>query len=234
MAEMEPELSIVTPFFNEQTTLLESAQRVLALHFHLELLLCDDGSTDTSGSLADDLAREFPERVRVFHLGKNRGKGAAVRVGIEQARGKVVVIHDADLEYDPQDLVLMLKEMRRLKAPVIHGSRRLRFRSHAAQARYYWGGVALTWVTNLLFGSTLTDEPTCYKMWERQLIQSIPLQADGFEFCPEVTARILRRGHKIPEIQIGYRPRSVHEGKKLRFRDGIIAIFTLLRVRCFG
>ncbi|HLU38006.1 MAG TPA: glycosyltransferase family 2 protein [Planctomycetota bacterium] len=228
-----PDLSVVVPVYNEVATLAQIVEKVLALPVSVEVLLVDDGSTDGSGALCDELAARHPGVVRAFHLERNRGKGAAVRTGIAAATGRAVVVQDADLEYDPEDLVRLLHEMDRRGTPVIYGSRRLHHRSKTAQARYYWGGVLVTWVTNLLYGARLTDEPTCYKMWRRELIQSIPLECDGFEFCPEVTAKVLRRGHRIPEIQIRYTPRSIHEGKKIRVRDGWKAIWTLLRLR-FG
>ena len=225
-----PQLTVVIPFYNESRTLAEIVRLVLAVPIASELVLVDDGSTDGSAAIADQLAAADP-RIRVFHQPRNIGKGAAVRRGIQEARGDVVVIQDADLEYDPNDFVAMLAEMRRLDSAVIYGSRRLHHRSRTVQAGYYLGGVLLTWITNLLYGARLTDEPTCYKMWRRELIQSIPLQCDGFEFCPEVTAKVLRRGHRIPEVQIRYAPRTVAEGKKIRLRDGWIAIKTLLRFR---
>ncbi len=228
-----PQLSVVVPVYNERATLATVVDAVLALPLRVEVLLVDDASRDGSGALCDELAGRHPGRVRAFHQDENRGKGAAVRVGIQAATGEAVVIQDADLEYDPDDLVRLFDEMRRLGSQVIYGSRRLRYRSASVQARFYWGGVVITWVTNLLYGAGLSDEPTCYKMWRRELIQSIPLTCDGFEFCPEVTAKVLRRGHRIPEIQIRYTPRTVHEGKKIRWQDGWKAIATLLRFR-FG
>lgn len=224
------ELSVIVPVYNEEGTLREIVGRVLDVDLDLEVLIVDDGSADRTGEVADQLALAH-DRVRTFHLEKNRGKGAAVRRGIAAARGDVVVVQDGDLEYDPRDFVPMLAEMRRLESPVLHGSRRLRYRSATARATYYWGGVLLTKVTNLLYGSRLTDEPTCYKMWTRELIQSIPLESDGFEFCPEVTAKVLKKGIDIPEIQIHYEPRSRAEGKKIRFRDAWLAIWTLVRLR---
>lgn len=231
-SEPAPQLSVVVPVYNERATVAQVVEAVLELPLRVEILLVDDGSTDGSGPLLDELAASDP-RVRVFHQDRNRGKGAAMRRGIGEARGDAVVIQDADLEYDPADLVRLYDEMLRLDAQVIYGSRRLQYRSASVQSRYYWGGVILTWVTNVLYGARLTDEPTCYKMWRRTLIQSIPLLCDGFEFCPEVTAKVLRRGHRIPELQIRYTPRTVHEGKKIKLRDGWKAILTLLRFR-FG
>lgn len=224
-----PRLSVVMPVHDEKATLESIVARVLALPVSLELLIVDDGSTDGSGRIADRLAEE-DRRIRVFHK-PNQGKGSAVRVGIGQARGDYVVVQDADLEYDPRDLLRMLDTMERSGTQVLYGSRRLRYRSSSVQASYYWGGVLVTWFTNWLYGSCLTDEPTCYKMWRRELVQSIPLRADGFEFCPEVTAKVLKRGIAIPEIQIRYEPRSAAEGKKIRLRDGLVALWTLLRLR---
>jgi glycosyltransferase involved in cell wall biosynthesis len=233
-ASRVPGLSVIVPVYNEERTLCQIVERVLDVDLEVDLdvevIIVDDGSLDRTGELAEELAVAHG-RVRAFHLEENRGKGAAVRRGIAEARGDVVVVQDGDLEYDPRDFVPMLAEMRRLQSPVVYGSRRLRFRSASAQVGYYWGGVLVTAVTNLLYGALLTDEPTCYKMWTRELIQSIPLASDGFEFCPEVTAKVLKRGIPIPEIQIHYQPRSKAEGKKIAFRDGLMAIWTLLRLR---
>lgn len=225
-----PTLSVVVPVYNEAATLRTIVQRVLEVPVDLEIVLVDDGSGDDTPRIADELAAA-DRRVRAFHLPSNRGKGAAVRRGIAEARGDVVVIQDGDLEYDPRDFVPMLEAMQRLDTPVIYGSRRLRWRSASVQASYYWGGVVVTWLTNVLYGTRLSDEPTCYKMWRRDLIQSIPLESDGFEFCPEVTAKVLRRGIAIPEVQIHYHPRTAAEGKKIRWRDGVRALWTLLRYR---
>lgn len=224
-----PRLSVVMPVFNERNTLTDIAQRVLRLPVALELAIVDDGSTDGSGAIADMIAAGDP-RVTIIHQ-RNSGKGAAVRAGIQAASGDVVVVQDADLEYDPMDLLEMLDVMDRLGTPVIYGSRRLKLRSRSVQWKYYYGGVFVTAVTNVLYGSRLTDEPTCYKMWRRELIQSIPLESDGFEFCAEVTAKVLRRGYDIPEVQIHYDPRTAADGKKIRARDGWVTIATLLKYR---
>lgn len=225
-----PKLSVVVPAYNEERTLATIVKRVLAVPVALEVLVVDDGSTDGTRGIADALQRDDP-RVRAFHLERNSGKGAAVRRGIGEASGEYVVIQDGDLEYDPQDFVAMLAEIERTQGLCLYGSRRLRYRSAHAQASYYWGGVVVTWFTNLLYRSRLTDEPTCYKMWRRELVQSLKLECDGFEFCPEVTAKVLRRGIAIPEIQIKYEPRTAKEGKKIKWRDGIIALWTLLKYR---
>lgn len=220
------------PVYDEIETLEEIVDIVLALPTDLELIAVDDGSKDGSREKLLQLAKTRPA-LRPFLQPENRGKGAAVRKGIQEAKGDYVVIQDADLEYDPDDIIRMLDEIQRLGSPVLYGSRRLTGRSPSAQNRFYWGGVLVTYATNLLYLTRLTDEPTCYKMWKRELVQGIDLQCDGFEFCPEVTAKVLRRGIKIPEIPISYHPRRIEEGKKIRPRDGLIAIWTLLRYR-FG
>jgi len=142
-----------------------------------------------------------------------------------------VVIQDADLEYDPRDLVKLLEAMERLGADVVYGSRRLEYRSSSVQWKFYWGGVLVSWVTNLLYGSRLTDEPTCYKMLRRELLESLDLESDGFELCAEITGKVLRRGHPIPELQIRYTPRTLADGKKIRVSDGVSTVLTLLRHR---
>ncbi len=227
-----PALSVVMPAYNEEATLEAICARVLALEVPLELIIVDDGSRDATAEIADRIAAGDP-RVRVFHQ-TNAGKGAAVRRGIQAATGDVVVIQDADLEYDPDDLPMMLEEMERLGTPVLYGSRRLKYRSSAVQWKFYYGGVLVTWVTNLLYGSRLTDEPTCYKMWRRDLVQGIELEGDGFEFCAEVTGKVLRQGIPIPEVQIRYYPRRIEEGKKIRAKDGLITVWTLLKHRLGG
>ena len=220
------------PVYDEIDTLEEIIDIVLALPANLELIAVDDGSKDGSRDKLQQLAETRPA-LRVFLQPENRGKGAAVRTGIQEAKGDYVVIQDADLEYDPDDIIRMLDEIEKIDSPVLYGSRRLAGRSPSAQNRFYWGGVVVTYATNLIYFTKLSDEPTCYKMWKRDLIQSIDLKCNGFEFCPEVTAKVLRRGIKIPEIPISYNPRRVEEGKKIRPRDGLIAIWTLIRFR-FG
>ena len=220
------------PVYDEIDTLEEIIDIVLALPANIELIAVDDGSKDGSRDKLQQLAETRPA-LRVFLQPENRGKGAAVRTGIQEAKGDYVVIQDADLEYDPDDIIRMLDEIEKINSAVLYGSRRLAGRSPSAQNRFYWGGVVVTYATNLIYFTKLSDEPTCYKMWKRDLIQSIDLKCDGFEFCPEVTAKVLRRGIKIPEIPISYTPRRVEEGKKIRPRDGLIAIWTLLRFR-FG
>ncbi len=223
-------LSIIVPAYNEAPTMEEVLRQLDELPIDREIVVVDDGSTDETLQIARGLQDEI-RGLNVVAQDRNRGKGAAIRRGLEEVTGEVCVIQDADLEYDPHDLVRLLEELCVRELPVIYGSRRLGGRSDATARRYYWGGVLLSWVTNRLFGSNLTDEPTCYKMFRTDLLKSLDLQCEGFEFCPEVTAKVLRRRIEIPEIHVSYRPRTIDEGKKIRFRDALHAIWVLIKYR---
>ena len=161
---------------------------------------------------------------------KNEGKGSAIREGLKHVTGNVVVIQDGDLEYDPMDWMKMLKLMEEKGASVVYGSRILG-KGRKSSFAFYFGGRLLSFLTNLLYGSGITDEPTCYKMFRTDVIKSIRLESMGFEFCPEVTSRVLRKGYRIFEVPIKYEPRMISEGKKIRWKDGVIAIKILLKNR---
>ena len=224
-------LSIIIPAYNEEKTILETIHRVEAadLGVEKEIIVVDDGSTDRTREVIASVAG-----IKKILQKKNQGKGAALRAGFTAATGDYIVIQDADLEYNPDDLRLMVAEAER-GARVVYGSRRLgRKKNPKAGLSYYAGGVLLSWLTNLLYGSRISDEPTCYKMFRRDLIQGLSLKCAGFEFCPEVTAKVLRRGEKIIEVPISYSPRSRREGKKINWRDGAVAVWTLVKYRFTG
>jgi glycosyltransferase involved in cell wall biosynthesis len=217
-------LSVLMPVYNERATIEEIVRRVRAVPLDLELVVVDDGSTD--GSTA--ILRSIPGIDRLLVHDRNRGKGAALRTALAAATGDVVVVQDADLEYDPRDFVAMFARM--ADAPVVYGSRILG-NNPMSHLRFYLGGRLLSWLANRLYGLAITDEPTCYKMMRRDVLASLDLACERFEFCPEVTAKLARRGHAIVEIPIRYEPRKLAEGKKIRARDGWIAIRTLWRYR---
>jgi glycosyltransferase involved in cell wall biosynthesis len=228
-------LSIVIPFFNEQATLPAILARVLAVElngFDREVVLVDDGSRDESGSIARDWAGRYPDVVRYVAMPRNAGKGAAVIRGLHEVSGDIVIVQDADLEYDPEDYRPILAAYADPNVSVVYGSRILG-QTGTRYRRYYWGGRLVTAITNLLFGSRLTDQPTCYKSLRRAVLMGIELHSRGFEFCSELTAKLLRAGHRIVEVPIGYHPRSFVEGKKIRASDGLKAVWTMLRIR-FG
>ncbi|RMH56589.1 MAG: glycosyltransferase family 2 protein [Candidatus Hydrogenedentota bacterium] len=218
-------LSVIVPVYNERATIREILAKVLEVSEVSEVIVVDDASTDGT---ADGL-EALDERIVVLRHEKNQGKGSAIRTGLERVRGDVVVIQDGDLEYDPRDFVPMLAKIR-AGADVVYGSRILG-KNAFSYFRFYLGGRLLSVLVNLLYGASITDEPTCYKMFRRSTIEKIPLECTGFEFCPEVTAKVLRAGFRIEEVPIKYHPRSMDEGKKIRWWDGAVAIWTLLKCR---
>jgi glycosyltransferase involved in cell wall biosynthesis len=226
-------LSIVIPCYNESRTLSAILDRVLAApptSVSREIIVVDDGSSDESASIAERYTRQNPGVVLLIRLPRNQGKGAAVRAGFAQTTGDIVLVQDADLEYDPNEYPKLLAPFSDPNVQVVYGSR-ITGSPNRSYSHYYWGGRAVTLFTNLLYGVHLTDEPTGYKVFRREFLQSIPLESTGFEFCPEITARVLRRGVKIIEVPISYRPRKFTEGKKINWRDGVMALWTLLKWR---
>ncbi len=231
-------LSIVIPFFNEERTLAEIIDKVVAVDLPgvtKEIIAVDDGSTDGSLAVATGCAGKHPGELQVISLPQNQGKGSAVRAGLAAATGEIVIIQDADLEYDPEDYRQILAAYDGPQVKAVFGSRILGERQFGndrhSYERYYWGGKAITWFTNLVYRTSITDEPTCYKSFRRSLLPELNLTSRGFEFCPEITAKLIRLGYTIVEVPIRYYPRSFEEGKKIRYKDGVIALLTLLRLR---
>jgi len=223
-------LSAIIPAYNEAATLEKIIKRVAAVagpDLELEIIVVDDASTDGTRELLERLP--LPG-LKVLRHEANQGKGAAIRTGLAAATGQVVIIQDADLEYDPEDYRLILEPMRSSGAPVVYGSRILGGNPHS-YLRYYYGGRLLTLVFRILYGTRLTDLNTCYKAFRREVLAATPLLGDGFEFCTEVTARLVKRGVPIVEVPIAYHPRSLEQGKKIRWTDGVRAIATMLRLR---
>ncbi|MDD4900805.1 MAG: glycosyltransferase family 2 protein [Patescibacteria group bacterium] len=227
-----PKLSIIIPVFNEKSTIAEIIKRIEAVDLGVakEIIIVDDFSTDGTREILKSLENKY----KIIYQTKNLGKGAALRAGFKQATGDWLVVQDADLEYDPADFKDMLKTIAKAGALVVYGSRRLEhnyFKRRHSGYIYACGGIFITWFTNLLYGTKITDEPTCYKMFRTDFLKSINLECKRFEFCPEITAKIARRGIKIYEVPISYRPRHKSEGKKINWRDGLEALWTLLKYR---
>ncbi|MFN2146829.1 MAG: glycosyltransferase family 2 protein [Anaerolineales bacterium] len=223
-------LSIVMPVFNEVSTLEPILQRVDAVKLADEIILVDDGSTDGTRDLFPALQARYPELRIILHE-TNQGKGAAVRTGIQAAQGDLILIQDADLEYDPRDIQLLLDPIVEGKADVVYGSR---FLGAARRVAMFWHMVAnklLTLMTNLLYNSILTDMETGYKLFKREIIQDIPLRSRRFDFEPEVTAKLLKRKIRIFEVPISFNPREYSEGKKIGLSDAFEAVWTLIRYR---
>ncbi|MEE9403745.1 MAG: glycosyltransferase family 2 protein [Algisphaera sp.] len=228
-------LSIVIPIFNEVSTLETLIARVRAVDIPLskELLLVDDGSTDGTRDLLAKLEQE-PDITVVLHE-HNRGKGAALRTGFKRATGDLVMIQDADLEYDPQDYPKLLKPFLDGKADVVYGSRFAGGESH--RALYFWhslGNRFITLLSNMFTNINLTDMETCYKVFKRELIQSIDLKENRFGIEPEITAKIARKHARIYEVGVSYAGRTYEEGKKIGWRDGCRAIWCILKYNLFS
>lgn len=222
-------LSVIIPVYNERETIRAALDRVRALEGELgqppEIIVVDDCSRDGSREILET----EPGIVLVSHA-VNQGKGMAIRTGLQRVTGDVVAIQDADLEYDPRDLLRLMEPIARGEARVVYGSRFLRGRPPMQLPNYICNRL-LAWTANLLYGARLTDEATCYKVFDAALIRSLPLECRRFEFCPEVTARVRRAGERIVELPINYTPRSYDSGKKIRWWDGVSALWTLLKYR---
>ena len=222
-------LSVIVPVFDERNTVVEIVRRMrkVELPVDLEIVIVDDGSTDGTGDVLRQLA---DSTVRVINHDVNRGKGSAIRSGLAHVTGDLVLVQDADLEYDPEDWPKLLNPILRGKARVVYGSR---FTGERRNMLFlHWvGNRFLSLVTNVLYNTTLSDMETCYKLFDRKLLDGITIRASRFEFEPEITAKILRRGIRIYEVPISYTGREFDEGKKITWRDGFIALWTLVKYR---
>lgn len=223
-------LSIIIPVFNEAKTIEEIIKRVIVapvLDYQKEIIVVDDGSNDGT----EKILKSLKERYNFLFLQhpKNLGKGAAIRTGLKKVTGDFVLIQDADLEYDPYDYQKLLDALD-ANSPIVYGSRYLG-QGKRGYFFYYLGGWFLTLFFNLLFGSRLTDINTGYKIFRTDIIKNVNLESNGFEFCEEVTAKILKSGYSIKEIPIHYYPRKFSQGKKIRFWDGLIVLLAIIKYR---
>lgn len=224
----DPLLSVVMPVYNEAGTVEEVVRRVLALPIRVELVVVDDGSTDGSGEILQRLHGELAFRLCLQPV--NQGKGAALRRGFAEVGGDIVVIQDADLEYLPEELPQLIELIKQGRADVVYGSRFLG--SHRAFLfTHYVGNKLLTLVTNLLYDTILTDMETCYKAMRIEVLRSLTIRSNGFGIEPELTAKIFKRGYKVFEVPITYDGRGYEDGKKIGWRDGLVALWVLIRYR---
>jgi glycosyltransferase involved in cell wall biosynthesis len=222
-------LSVVIPIYNERATLKLVVEKVCSVPLQIELICVDDGSKDGSRDILSELQVQHPQ-MKILFQPKNMGKGAALRRGIQEAEGDYIVIQDADLEYDPDDYPLLLGPLIQGKADVVYGSRFLGGRPH--RVLYFWhsaGNWFLTLLSNALTNINLTDMETCYKIFRREVIQSIPIEENRFGFEPEITVKIAKRRLRIYEVGISYQGRTYEEGKKIGWRDGFRALWCLFK-----
>ncbi|MGZ4808125.1 MAG: glycosyltransferase [Thermoanaerobaculia bacterium] len=231
-ATKAPLLSVIVPCYNERATVAELLRRVREVRIDKEIIVVDDKSTDGSKDIVAALAREWPE-IRHILQPVNQGKGAAIRRGIEEARGDIVLIQDADLEYDPEEYPKLIQPIVDGHADVVFGSR---FEGYPRRVMLYWhrlGNNLLTFLSNATTNLDLTDMETCYKVFRREVIQSIRLKSDRFGIEPEITAKVAKRGYRIFEVPISYYGRDYWEGKKINWKDGFSAIWTILKYGLF-
>jgi len=235
-------LSVIMPIYNEASTVREIINRVRKVNLEKEIIVVDDGSTDGTReilksveSLKFKVESKKPETdIKIIYHLQNEGKGAAIRTALEYITGDIVIIQDGDLEYCPEDYFRLVKPIMRGEAEVVYGSRILQKRERTSYWRYYWGGKFLTLMANLLYRANITDEPTCYKVFPAGLLKSLDLKCRRFEFCPEVTAKVCKRGYKIYEVPINCNSRTVEEGKKIKWTDGLVALWILIKYKFKG
>ena len=219
-------LSVIIPAYNEGETLTVILKRIMDVPVEKEVIIVDDGSSDDTPRILD--AYKNRRDITIIRHETNRGKGMAVRSAIAHITGDITIIQDADLEYDPVDYLILIEPIEKGEARVVYGAR---LGPHHSYYRYYIGGRILSLIFNILYHQNITDLHTGYKVFDSGLLKSIPLTCLGFEFCPEVTARIAKRGIRIGEIPIHYYPRTFKEGKKIRWTDGAKAFWIILKLR---
>jgi glycosyltransferase involved in cell wall biosynthesis len=229
-------LSIIIPVYNEEGTIKEIISRVkkvkISKDITKEIIVIDDKSTDSSLKILKKI-----KDIKLLNHKKNQGKGATIRSGLKHSTGEVIIIQDADLEYNPEDYSRLISPIITNKADVVYGSRLKNYpikifgKKHTPFLTHYLGNKFLSFVTRLLYGSNITDMETCYKIFKKEVIKNIKLEFDRFEFEPEITAKILKAGYKIHEVSIKVTPRGYDEGKKITWKDGFMAIWTLVKYR---
>lgn len=238
---IKKKLSIVIPVYDEEATVKEILEKVVTVNlpWEKEIIIVNDASNDNTGRIVSAFVKNHPE-IKYFKHDLNKGKGAAVMTGITNATGDYVVIQDADLEYNPEDLIRMTDLVGKKSGVVVYGSRLTQSpvlfgKNKTPILLHYFGNKLLSLITSLLYGAWLTDMETCYKMFPKNALDKFKIKARGFEFEPEITAKLLKNGYKIKEIPITTKPREFSEGKKLNtWRDGKKALFALLKYRLFN
>lgn len=224
-------LSIIIPVYNEKynlASILNNVKKTKLKNINKEVIVVDDGSTDGTKNI---LKKIRDKSIKIIRHKKNMGKGSAIRTALKYTTGDIILIQDADLEYSPEDYQKLIAPILEGKANIVYGSRLLGQKSRYSKFAYYVAGRLLTLLANILYGISITDEPCGYKVFKADIIKSIPLKCKRFEFCPEITAKVSKKGIKIYEVPVSYNPRSRKEGKKIKFKDWLEAVFTLIKYR---
>ncbi len=223
-------LSVIIPVYNEEKTVKEIVQRVMAVNVPKEIIIVDDYSSDKTREILKELKNN---KIKIILQDKNYGKGYAIRTGLNYATGDIVIIQDADREYDPEDYPKLIKPIVEGKTKVVYGTRFPKGCKTPSifTNKFFLANRVLTWASNLLYNAHITDEPTCYKVFASEVIKNLNLKCERFEFCPEVTAKVRKSGNEILEVPISYHPRNEDEGKKIKWKDGLEAIWTLIKYR---
>lgn len=227
-------LSVIIPVYNEEMTigeLIDRVKRVDIGNIEMEIIVANDGSTDTSAAIIENRRQSSPNLIQAYSMPINLGKGAAIRLGLYHATGDVILIQDADLELDPNEYGALLKPILDGKTDVVYGSRFMNVRKRKIAIKSRLANSFLTRLTNLLFGTHLTDMETAYKVFRRKALEGIRLRCVHFDFEPEITGQLAKNKQRILEVPISYNPRRADEGKKISWVDGVEAIYTLFRVR---
>jgi len=224
-------LSIIIPLYNEEKTIKQILEKIIKAPLTLkkEIIVVNDGSTDSSQKKVEEFIKKNKNIILINKI--NQGKGSAVKEGIKNSTGNIIIIQDADLEYDPNEYQKCINPIINKKALVVYGSRRLKKTNKISSFSFYLGGNLLTLLTNILYHSNLTDESTCYKTFKAETIKTINIHGKKFDWEPEITAKILKKRIKIHEVPIKYFPRSNKEGKKIRWKDGLDGVWTLIKYR---
>jgi len=229
-------LSVIIPVYNEEETIAEIVRRIKTVNLEKEIIIVEDGSTDKTREILKEILKQkdSSDEIKLVSRLQKSGKGEAIRTGLKYVSGDIVIIQDADLEYNPIDYHRLIKPIAEGEVLVVYGSRVLGKNPKPDSPSgwfFYLGGRSLSVLTNLLYRTEITDEPTCYKVFKTTLLRSLNLKCKGFEFCPEVTAKIAKRGIEIKEIPICTTSRTLKEGKKIRLRDWFVAVWTLTKYR---
>ncbi len=230
---MGRKISIIIPVYNEEKTIAKLLNKVISVKLNKQIILVNDGSIDKTKEIIEKIITD-KSNIKLFNHKKNLGKGSAIRTGLKYISGDIVIIQDADLEYNPNDYLKLIEPIINHESDVVFGSRRLNKNNKQHSSWFFFfGGELLTFLTRLLYGIKITDEATCYKVFKTDIIKSLDLKCKRFEFCPEVTAKLARKNILIKEVPILYHPRTKNDGKKINWLDGLEAVWTLIKYRFY-